>query len=217
MWYFDVWMPQVATLNKAWGKETRYFNLLTDKKTIPGLEAAGGVGVIITPATEAFGLVLLENNHTKWKNQFTFRKQNQLEKLPRCKKGKENEQYKSLWTEEKKGRVFHGGWEEEGLIRFEEIRTNLKKYRAQDAARAQEEKLVVIARKLMREEHRITADSYTSPKKRKTAIVSDLEENQDAENRNPKKRITIDSSEDEDAEEDEDADDDADDDDDDSL
>ena len=113
--------------------------------------------------------------------------------------------------------MFHGGWEEEGLIRFEEIRTNLKKYRAQDAARAQEEKLVVIARKLMREEHRITADSYTSPKKRKTAIVSDLEENQDAENRNPKKRITIDSSEDEDAEEDEDADDDADDDDDDSL
>ena len=88
MWYFDVWMPQVATLNKAWGKETRYFNLLTDKKTIPGLEAAGGVGVIITPATEAFGLVLLENNHTKWKNQFTFRKQNQLEKLPRCKKGR---------------------------------------------------------------------------------------------------------------------------------
>jgi hypothetical protein len=64
LWYYDAWLPAILP-REFWREDIRFYRLLTD-----ACEIAGKQKVLVTVASEAFGLLMWENCRNKWVNYF---------------------------------------------------------------------------------------------------------------------------------------------------
>ena len=67
LWYYDVWLPAILP-REFWKEDIRHYRLLTD-----ACEIAGKQKVLVTVASEAFGLLMWENCRDKWVNYFVLK------------------------------------------------------------------------------------------------------------------------------------------------
>lgn len=173
LWYFDRWMPAVAG-KLYWTQKVRYYKKLTDTMFIG---AGGDESVCVSSASEAFGLLILENCSEKWLHTFNLRKGNPSAKLPT--EGAEAEKYHAKYTDNKRGGIKFGGWNPEGLERFQTIVEAVRQLRQADNKKDEIERVQSHALQLMRDAHDIKQE--TSKKKRRTAATTNHE--------SPKKKI----------------------------
>ena len=76
IWYYDRWLPVVAG-KQFWGDDIRYYHFPTDKIQITGnTPASSGQKVLVTVASEAFGLLVLENCEVRFGNIWEYFTQN---------------------------------------------------------------------------------------------------------------------------------------------
>jgi len=115
LWYYDRWLPVVAG-KEYWDSKVRHYQLPTDKVEINGKKKS-----IITVATEAFGVLMMDNCHSKWIATFNWQKDDPKRKIPS--KGTDYDQFKAKYSDSKCGQITFGGWDPkafEALVKFME-------------------------------------------------------------------------------------------------
>ena len=159
LWYVDRYLP-VAAGNEYWSDQIRYYKLLTDTCRLPN--AAEENKVLVTVSSEAFGLLILDNCRDKWLKIFKLKEEKgKGAKIPTS--GEEAAEYKAKWTKDRQGRVKFGGWDEDGYERFEQLKKQITQIRQNDAN--SDKAMQQYMKKIMREQHGITADVYTKKSK----------------------------------------------------
>ena len=159
IWYYDRWLPVVAGTD-WWNPQQCYFNILTDKVEIG---PNGDKKVFVTSSTEAFGVLIMDNCHTKWVNEFEYRKNDAKRVLP---KGKDEgaELFKAKYTDSKNGQVKFGGWSQESFEAFQKYAEKIQKNRSSDKKQGYQQ--MKFAKDLVRKELNIK-DKTPKGKKRK--------------------------------------------------
>ena len=162
-WWHDKFLPCVAGL-KYYGKEVRHYKRKTDKILVHG-----ALKTAVTPQTEGFALVMLDNCRKKWINIFEFQEQFPDKAIPV--KGDVAEPFKGKFTNPKCGQDMFGGWSREGMLKYEEYKTFIQTIRAEDADNnfAISEQ----AKNIMREALKIDATAPKKGRKRKRSTDSD--------------------------------------------
>lgn len=107
--YVDVILPKVAS-NKRWGAQKRHFGLLSTHAPENDPKKP-----YVTPADEAFALVTYEGCLTKWKYMAK-------QKAAGAEVDKKNDDMENKYVNRKSGQARFGGWTDEGLDRFKELR-----------------------------------------------------------------------------------------------
>ena len=162
LWYYDRWLP-ICAGNTYWGETIRYYKLPTDTCQLPN----GDEKVLVTVTNEAFGLLVLENCHSKWENIFKLKDTHgKGAKIPN--QGEEAKPFKAKWTKDRCGQVRFGGWKD-AYPRFEELKLLIVQMRTADEAngKAGQE----YAKGIMRAHHKITADVYTKKGRKQKAVA----------------------------------------------
>jgi hypothetical protein len=123
LWYYDEWLPAILP-REFWRDDIRHYKLLTDT-----LEIAGKQKVLVTVASEAFGLLMWENCHDKWINYFEYKHKNG-EKAP-VPNGKHPDAHKhqAKWSDGNSGQVKYGGWKDDAYDFFEKLKQDIKEWR----------------------------------------------------------------------------------------
>ena len=127
--------------------------------------------VCVTVASEAFGLLVLENCREKWRNIFEFKQQHGVgAAIPVT--GDESLPFKAKWTDSKCGRIKFGGWDAEAYTFFEDAKVKVKTVRQNDSANNFETQEFALT--LLREKHNITATAPGKKRKRskKNAVAN---------------------------------------------
>ena len=124
--YWNVLLPKVAG-HSAWGPTKRHYCLLSSGKVDdedPESE------LLVTPSDEAFLCVLWENCYTKW----WYREQCNR-KTPNEEPKEDHKDMQTPFTDAKGGQKKYGGWNAEGINRYDRLcaeitknRTDLKQY-----------------------------------------------------------------------------------------
>ena len=157
LWYFDRFLP-VAAGKDYYGEDIRHYQRITSKMKVNGAQK-----VCVTVASEAFGLLVLENCRGKWQNIFYYKETHgQGSAIPTT--GDESAAFKARWTDSKCGRIKFGGWAPEAYVYFEEAKEKIKQFRTVDGANGYDTQEYAL--KIMREEHNITADGPGKKRKR---------------------------------------------------
>jgi hypothetical protein len=168
LWYYDEWLPAILP-REFWREDIRHYKLLTDT-----VEIAGKQKVLVTVASEAFGLLMWENCHDKWVNYFEL-KDKDGDKAP-VPTGKHPEAHKhqAKWSDGNSGQVKYGGWKDEAYDFFEKLKGQLKEWRKVEEENGKPAQK--FAFDLMRSTHKKTGktpadDKKTTRKKKKTSPV----------------------------------------------
>jgi hypothetical protein len=162
VWYVDSWLEQAAT-SEYWNKKIRYFKMPTST-----FQYDGKPRDYVTPASEAFGLLVYDNCRDKWMKQYEWKQQGKA--LPKGKKDPNWKMFAAKYTDPNSGSKTGGGWKPEGLVKYEEYMNLIKKLRVEDAAN--QNKMQQLALDLVREKNEITATSPNKGRKRGKATDS---------------------------------------------
>lgn len=126
-WYLDSYLPTVVGV-EWWGLQIRPYKLMTDTTEVKGQ----GEKVLVTVASEAFGLVLYENCRDRWLAAYKYNKEHGTTR--RCPvyhpKKKETYPFKGKWSDAKQGQ--QSSWDSAAIKRFNEHKAKIKAFRAQD-------------------------------------------------------------------------------------
>ena len=170
VWYFNEYL--VGVLGKQhWSKEHRMMIYPTSRVEM----ADGDSRVLLTRTVEAFGLVMLDNCHEKWKNMIEYKKQHgESADLP---KGKvDGKPFRGKYSDAFNGQKKYGGWTEEGLERFSVIMGEVKAWRMQEDL---VNSVYGYMRKIMIEMHK------PKPKKKKASADGDGSGTEEEEEERP--------------------------------
>lgn len=154
LWFYDKFLPAIAGV-KNFTPQERFYQRFGD------VNEEGKV--IMTVTNEAFGILLLDNFHSRWTAQLKW-------KVQYGKKAKYPEgdnmpaEFKSKWSDPASGQKQFGGWLRAGLKHFARLLNVTKKLRELDAEVGCLQTFVF---EEVRKTHGITGDSYTPNKKGK--------------------------------------------------
>ena len=118
--YWNVLLPKVAG-HSAWGPTKRHYCLLSSGKVDdedPESE------LLVTPSDEAFLCVIWENCYSKW----WYREQCNR-KTPKVEPDEKHKDMKTPFTDAKGGQKKYGGWNAEGINRYDQVCAQITKNR----------------------------------------------------------------------------------------
>ena len=170
-WWWDIYMPKAAGSQKIWNDKVKYYGLLsthappdTPKKPY------------ITPSTEAWGMLLIENCRNCWPkimalkatsgNRITYTKGSKANT-------KANTTYVNVetdptflgtYTKTDAGQKKFGGWSNEGLKRYKELYFLNKEARKKATTPALEQEIL----DALRAENGIEAETWEDQRKKTT-------------------------------------------------
>jgi hypothetical protein len=145
VWYWNVMLPKCAGSGQVWKESQRHFAIMS--------EAATGndpKNLYITPSTEAFAALSIENCRTKWTNFIPIRADHPGKNIKVCKYQKKTtivppvgtefehdggdirlygEKFHGKYTSADGGQQKFGGWDNDGLMRFNELHKMAKEGR----------------------------------------------------------------------------------------
>jgi hypothetical protein len=122
LWYYDAWLPAILP-REFWREDIRFYRLLTD-----ACEIAGKQKVLVTVASEAFGLLMWENCRNKWVNYFKLKDEDPTAQVPSG-KHEDAKLHQAKWSDGSSGQVKYGGWKDEAYGVFEELKKEVKEWR----------------------------------------------------------------------------------------
>ena len=170
MWWWDKILPMAAGNTDHWSVATRYYGTITD--SFVGGDPAKGRE--IPCGTEAFAAVAFISNRAKWIKMHELQEAgksfNIVKNSSKVKdKGPkilnlfydEHRELVPTWTDTNVGQALFGGWSQEGLKKFVELRKLCKTSRGTKRSEALEKKIL----KALREENGIAADNYVEHRK----------------------------------------------------
>lgn len=122
IWYYDQWLPAILP-REFWREDIRHYKLLTDT-----IEIAGKQKVLVTVASEAFGLLMWENCCDKWVNYFVLKDNDPNAPVPSGKQ-KDAKKHQAKWSDGNSGQVKYGGWKDEAYEVFKNLKKEVKEWR----------------------------------------------------------------------------------------
>ena len=125
LWYFDKYLPCVATKN-TWEPEHRLEHFPTSLHDFHGM----GQKIRVTNVQEAFGLLLLDNCEDKWPKMFQWKKDNpgREKRVPRGNKG-EATAFQAKYSNCNSGAKNYGGWAENTVDQFNGLMDRVMKWK----------------------------------------------------------------------------------------
>ena len=167
LWYYDVWLPAILP-KEFWKEDIRHYKLLTDT-----VEIAGQQKVLVTVASEAFGLLMWENCQDKWVNYYKLKANDEKAVVPTG-KHPDAASHTAKWSDGNSGQVKYGGWKDEAYEVFEKLKKEVKDWRKVDEENGKAGQRLGL--KFMRDAHKkkgATAqdDKKKTSRKKKTSPV----------------------------------------------
>ena len=162
-WWWDVYMPKATGNNKLWNDCTKYYGNISTHSP-PGKPNQP----YVTAATEAWGLLLIQNCRTRWPAILTWKKKSNdtLRYVKgggdRVTKGHQHiditvhPEFKGIYTLTDSGQAKFGGWTTKGMKKFAEYVSLCKIGRQKMETPALEKKIL----DKLREENGITELTY---------------------------------------------------------
>ena len=153
LFYMDLMMPKMTGNGDDYNEKIRYYETISDAKSDPDQAEMD-----VTCETEAFGLLVIENNYTKWPTLHPLEKTKEPNKkltIIETKKedhtNKNEEKYhyfyvddhpnlRTKWTDPTSGKVVDGGWTREGIERFAKFRKHCRYNRLTEEGKEWEKK-----------------------------------------------------------------------------
>lgn len=172
LWYVDIYLPAAAGETNFGNSKRRYYKIV-DKAEIKGKQR-----VLVESASEAFGLLLLENCYKKWDALCKEKAKNARFKVPKYNK---DDPTTHMFHDTKFSEVHGGqgkGWSDKGRAAFEKYKQAIKDFRAKDKKVGW--KIHQFCLDLIRKEHGITATEPPGRKSRKRKAVA-IEKAEDIE------------------------------------
>ena len=173
-WYWEDLLVK-ATGNKAdWDIEKRWYATITDNAPPDSPDTP-----YVTPETEAFAVLCVENHHKTWGSQFKLKAEGgKKTKLLAPKKEHEDAtapikegdniymcgpDFETKWTETTRGSSKFGGYSDEGTDVYRKYKKEIKNARKQASSKELEATFLNIVRK----KHKISAPSHLAHKAKK--------------------------------------------------
>lgn len=155
--YWEEYLPRQVGATE-WGQNIRYYTTICDavrKDTQHELP-------LITPDDEAFLVLSIENGLTRWKEEFETKQDNPIEAAdPADETEKDKPNFNGLYTSTTTGQNHYGGWNEEGLERFNQLRDWNQKAREMETCAIVEQKCL----EELRAKYRIQANNIEDHQK----------------------------------------------------
>ena len=176
LWYVDVYLP--ATAGENYGGTKRRYKMAVDRMEIRGKQR-----VLVESATEAYGWLLLDNCHSKWKAFLEEYTKNTSFKIPNYNKDDKSTHpfHVTKYSEAHAGQG--KGWKSSALLVLDKYRKAIVKFREEDHKNAW--KMHSFALDLIRNHHGVTVDEPPTRKnkgrKRKARELVEEEEEDDFE------------------------------------
>ncbi len=172
-WYFDFWLPACAG-NQHYGPHRRCYYRAT--KAVKDGNPQHPKVAYVPIHSEALGLVMMMNCAPKWKHVIPKKAENPSWSVPAYSKSDKNtwKYNKTVWSDNKSGKVVAGGWKEGAIIEFNAQLEILKKFRAAD--RANEHKFYNSGLELLRKKHGVTEEEPAAVGKRRKRKAGALED-----------------------------------------
>ena len=155
-WYWVKLIGRVC--GRTWNESKYYFHTICN-----AMQDADPEHPMVAPSTEAFLLVIYENNEKKWPHQRTWKSKNGNANLPpRSRKNRNQAHMTTKWTNTDKGQQPYGGWDSGALQQMHKYKNKIARRRKyyQDEINELESKML----KILRKENNI--DSETSEEER---------------------------------------------------
>lgn len=161
VFYHDVLLPVVVGKNIFFGKRIRHFMTISEAKTNPDAEHYD-----ITAETEALGVLMIENNLTKWpylwklyknmgivrgKQDLNVKKDAPEKKEDRAKDTvyeSEHPPLRTKFTDQSAGQQRYGSWSLKSAKQYKKMVAKCKKARKSAEAKAWEEKVLAKVREI---------------------------------------------------------------------
>ena len=170
VWWWDTLLPKIPGSHYTWGKNQYNYHTISAYKDEKGTPH-------VTPGLEAFALLTIENNHAKWTILLNYKekhpktriyivpeiisdKHKDIDGKKRYLSSKKLPKLKTKYTETGAGQVKFGGYTQEGLKRWLEIKKNNKEGRKKSGD------LEAEILRLVREKHEISAETNQPPARR---------------------------------------------------
>ncbi len=162
-WYWQDLLPKAAGASKIWSSEVKFFGRISDHSPENAPDKP-----YITPTTEAFLVVVLENYHSRWPALYQMQDKSKLPVRYTKTSTKrlahqynyvdttKNPAFNAKFTPIDGGQKNHTGWSDEGLKRFVQLWDLNKEARKKKQTKALEDKILAKIRK----ENGITGDTF---------------------------------------------------------
>ena len=163
VWYWDVFIEKCTASAKVWNEKIKHFGLIS---THAPPNAPGNV--YITPSTEAFGVLVMENCRTRWPKLMEVKGTSSKpiryysgDVAPKS-AGKEyvnvktDPEYMGKYTKVDAGNKKFGGWTQEGLLLYKNLVKDNKIGRAKDTTTKLEKEILDMIRK----KHNVQGNTY---------------------------------------------------------
>jgi len=170
-WYWDTFVYKATGNQKIWSHQHRYYGLLSSYGPPTKIKSRP----YITSATEAFAVLIVDNCEHKWPLLFKAEQESQgkivyyKEEVKEKKAGflyvntKKHPEWVGKYTEPEIGQVEDGGWTNQGLKRYIELRAMAEEGRKKPTTPALEQKIL----NKLRAKYGIEGDSYEEYMQRK--------------------------------------------------
>lgn len=115
VWWYDIWLTACAG-HQFWKTDIRHYSRIIDKVAL----ADGQQIANVTPQSEGFGLLLMENCQFKWKAMLPHKAKDSKWKVPAYKKDDKSTHvyHNTAFSDSKSGQVKGGGWKPEAFQTF---------------------------------------------------------------------------------------------------
>ncbi len=159
LWYVDRYLPAGAGEGNYGDSKRRY------KMAIEKMEIRGKQRVLVESMTEAYGWLLLDNCHSKWKAFLEEFSKNSKFKIPNYNKDDESTHpfHVTKYSEAHAGQG--KGWKSSALVALNNYKKAIVSFREQD--HKMNWKMHRLALNLIREKHGVTVDAPPTKKSRK--------------------------------------------------
>jgi hypothetical protein len=148
----------VVAGSEWWPNKVRHFEIPTNRVEINGKKKP-----YISVATEAFGVLMMDNCHDKWLHEYAWKKDDPKRKIPT--KGPEYAKFKAKYSDSKCGQISFGGWDPKGFDAYVGYMEQIKATRKADAGNNKVQQK--FARDLVRNHHGIEDTEPRSSKRKK--------------------------------------------------
>jgi hypothetical protein len=182
VWYWKDYLPRCCAGAKIWNDQTKYYGLISTHAPPKTPDQP-----YITPSTEAWGILWIENTYTRLPKLRQESKANKGKKNVYVNEDKEDTgevhyinkkadpDFVGKWTQMDSGQSLYGGWAKEGIDRYKELIALNVEARAKPTTKALETKIYKKVRHLMK----ITADAPSAggsgSKKKKSSTVEEVD------------------------------------------
>jgi hypothetical protein len=162
LWYWDELLPKCAG-NIYWRDSIRRHQCIS-QATHEGKQC-------ITNSTEGICALMYDNCHDKWDKMWKNKQEDPSAKMPKKKDDPEVDEYAGKYSDSMSGQSKYGGWNPEGLAKFQEVVAQVKAARQTEKSAQLEQ----ICLDMVRHRYKIKADDNAAPagkrgqKRKKTA------------------------------------------------